>query len=225
MQTILTLCNNSSNAGMDRIRWKHAGKMSVSAEGNKERLIRGDTFELKLEKMSGNLSSRQEESRRHSRQAEAGTRRAEGIQAGGSRYTPSRRHPGRRKPVPAEQKASRQAEAGTRRAEGIQAGGSRYTPSRRHPGRRKPVHAEQKASRQAEAGTRRAEGTPGRRKPVHAEQKAFRQAEAGTRQEVRTGRVGSILSTRGRLISGASSTRGRRETAREEAGLAGRRRE
>ena len=49
--------------------------MSVSAEGNKERLIRGDTFELKLEKMSGNLSSRQEE---------------------------SRRHPGRRKPVHAE---------------------------------------------------------------------------------------------------------------------------
>ena len=89
--------------------------MSVSAEGNKERLIRGDTFELKLEKMSGNLSSRQEE---------------------------SRRHPGRRKLVHAEQKASRQAEAGTRRAEGIQAGGSRYTPSRRHPGRRKPVHAE-----------------------------------------------------------------------------------
>ena len=88
MQTILTLCNNSSNAGMDRIRWKHAGKMSVSAEGNKERLIRGDTFELKLEKMSGNLSSRQEESRRHSRQAEAGTRRAEGIQAGGGRYPP-----------------------------------------------------------------------------------------------------------------------------------------
>ena len=94
--------------------------MSVSAEGNKERLIRGDTFELKLEKMSGNLSSRQEESRRH----------------------------------------------------------------------------------------------PGRRKLVHAEQKASRQAEAGTRREVRTGRVGSILSTRGRLISGASSTRGRRETAR-----------
>ena len=33
-------------------------KMSVAAEGNKERLIRGDTFELKLEKISGNLSSR-----------------------------------------------------------------------------------------------------------------------------------------------------------------------
>ena len=137
MQTILTLCNNSSNAGMDRIRWKHAGKMSVSAEGNKERLIRGDTFELKLEKMSGNLSSRQEESRRHSRQAEAGTRRAEGIQAGGSRYTPSRRHPGRRKPVHAEQKA-------------LQAGGSRYTPSRRHSGRRRPVPA--KRSGQEEWG-------------------------------------------------------------------------
>ena len=30
----------------------------------------------------------------------------------------------------------------------------------------------------------------------------------------------SLLSTRGGLISGASSTRGRRETAREEAGLA-----
>ena len=50
-------------------------KMSVAAEENKERLIRGDTFELKLEKISGNLSKQIR-----------GERKA--FQACGSQYTP-----------------------------------------------------------------------------------------------------------------------------------------